>query len=80
MRIMNNGIERGSRGFATERGDTGRSLVKHHAEGKQVRPAIQFLAEGLFGRHVSGCPHGRPGNCQILLGGFRKYWRFFLSF
>ena len=45
----------------------GRHFVEHDAQREQVRPRVQLLAPGLFGRHVQGRAHGAARARQVML-------------
>jgi len=45
-----------SRRLATESPLTGRHLIQHQAEGKQIGAGIKFFAVDLLRRHVTRCP------------------------
>jgi len=64
-------LEDGGGTFSAKREHTGRHLVEHRAEGKQVAPRVQFLAPGLLRRHVGDGADGGAGIGQLLVDGER---------
>src|ERR1700758_319092 len=54
--MVQNGVVNRSRRLATESPLTGRHLIQHQAEGKEIGAGIKFLAVDLLRRHVTRCP------------------------
>ena len=67
-RLVQDRIEYGRRGRPAKRRLSGGHLVQHDAEGEKVGARIQFLSEGLFGRHVGDGAERCAGTGQHLLG------------
>ena len=60
-----NGVKNHRRRCAGKRPTSSRHLVDHDAQGKQIRPGIQFLTASLFRRHVSDGSNSRSGAGQV---------------
>ena len=58
---MQDGIEDGSGRVALERKTASSHFVEDDAEGEEVSAGVEFLAKGLFGRHVGDSAEGGAG-------------------
>ena len=66
-RGVEDAVEDERRGRGGEGRDARRHFVEHDAQREQVRPRVQLLAPGLFGRHVQGRAHGAARARQVML-------------